>query len=157
MNEKSKLLDKSVKRLRLICLAIIFFMLVFGAIAYGLIITDSVSFDEAGMGKIFTFLVPGFLVLMLLFSSYYFRFNLTVVRKNPSFESKLKLYQSATIVRFALLEGPGLLAIVAYLFTGSLTFLLLAIVTVGYLYFMLPSRSRILTDLTIHPRDMEED
>lgn len=89
------------------------------------------------------------MAVMLLFSSYYFRFNLKSIRKKSNIEAKLNLYRSAVIVRYALLEGPGLLAIVSYLLTANTTYILLALVVIAYLYVVLPTKGKVILDLEI--------
>ncbi|QEC74930.1 hypothetical protein [Mucilaginibacter ginsenosidivorax] len=45
---------------------------------------------------------------------------------NRTLSEKLKAYQSALIVRYALLEGPSLFGIVCFLITGNLFYLLIS-------------------------------
>jgi hypothetical protein len=64
-------------------------------------------------------------------------------------KEKIKGYQSATIIRFALLEGSALFAIVAFILSLNMLFLIIAGVLIVYFGFLKPTKPRTETDLKL--------
>ena len=66
-----------------------------------------------------------------------------------SLEQKLKIFQSASIVKYALLEGPAFFAIVAYNLTGNALPLVIGVCLVLYLAVQRPNLQKLLDALPL--------
>lgn len=65
-------------------------------------------------------------------------------------------YQSATIVRLALLEGPSLFGIVGFLLTGNLIFLGISGALIACFIYQRPTRQKIEDDLNLSYEEKAE-
>ena len=66
---------------------------------------------------------------------------------------KLDAYRAALILRYALLEGPSMFAIVVYLVTGGIIFILLAALIVFYFVTIRPNKENVIKDLDLNPNE----
>lgn len=83
----------------------------------------------------------------------------TLVAKIPSDKSlnqKIAAIQAASIVRFALLEGPSLFSIVVYMLTGNLLFLMILALVLAYFISVRPSRNKVIEDLNLDYNEQAE-
>ena len=71
-------------------------------------------------------------------------------------KEKFLLYRAASIVQWALLEGPSLFCIICFFLTGNYAFLALAIAIMFLFILMAPSKNKILTQLQISEAEQEE-
>ncbi|WP_430894693.1 MULTISPECIES: hypothetical protein [unclassified Paraflavitalea] len=68
-------------------------------------------------------------------------FNKTVLKIRNSDASdgqKIMQYRAASIVWYAMIEGPGLFAMVCYIITGNIAFFILALVHLFVLFLFMP-------------------
>lgn len=142
-------LAQIIKQSQTICSALIIGQLFFLAIAIYLVISTGAGFGEAGLGEVFIFVIPIFAVTSIGASYFVFKGKLNKLKESPSLEQKLVEYRSAQIVRWALLEGPSFLTIIAFLLTGQ--FLFVGIVAVIIMFFIptFPNRARFEQDLEL--------
>lgn len=72
-------------------------------------------------------------------------FNTLVAKaaEKPTLSEKLRGYQSASIVRFGLLEAPAIFATVAFYLTGAYWFLAASAIVLALLVTIAPSRQRV--------------
>jgi hypothetical protein len=97
----------------------------------------------------FVYTVP-LLALIGFFGGYLlFKKQLKVIRYKSSLNEKFTGYQTALIIRYALLEGPSLFAIVAYMLNGNLFFLSVSGFLMLYFIFLRPTTEKIDTDLQL--------
>ncbi|MCR9183496.1 MAG: hypothetical protein NXH73_11280 [Flavobacteriaceae bacterium] len=81
-----------------------------------------------------------------------------IIKKNVLKTAKLKnslremlgTYQTASLIRYATLEAPALLAIVYYILTEQFLFLLIAIALMGYFLSIRPTKSKIALELQLN-------
>ena len=97
----------------------------------------------------FIIVVPLLAVAGLLAGKLIFKNQLSRLDNELSLKEKVKGYQAATITRFALLEGPALFAIVAFILSWNMFFLLIAGVLIVYFSFLKPTKLRTETDLKL--------
>lgn len=97
--------------------------------------------------KFFTFIVPIGVLIGFVVGHLMYRALLSKLPANASLEQRLSTYRSASIVKWALLEGPTLFTLVAYMFTGRMIFI--AYVGMMLLVFALnrPTKSKLETEL----------
>ncbi|ASV32290.1 hypothetical protein CJ263_19815 [Maribacter cobaltidurans] len=97
----------------------------------------------------FLYLVPIFAIVGYFGSQFIFKKMISSVNKDVSLENKLKTYQTASIIKYALLEGPAFFAIVAYSLTGNALPLVIAICLVLYLAVQRPNLHKLMDTLPL--------
>jgi len=129
---------------------VIFLFISFFLNASGLIIADSGDLD-----RIFTIVVPLFVLAGITTSLVLTKTRLTQIREKGSLNEKLTEYRSAFIVKLALLEGPSFLAIVCYLLTANPLFLGLAVFMIVLFFINRPTREKVSAELELHQHDID--
>lgn len=89
------------------------------------------------------YLVPLFAVSGSVLGNVLYKSKVNSIPKTDSLKGKLTAYQSAMIIRFALLEGPSLFGIVAFMLTGELFFLIVSAMLIIYFIYLKPTKSSI--------------
>ena len=97
----------------------------------------------------FLYLVPIFAIVGYFGSQFIFKKMISSVNKDVSLENKLKTFQTASIIKYALLEGPAFFAIVAYSLTGNALPLVIAICLVLYLAVQRPNLHKLMDTLPL--------
>lgn len=88
--------------------------------------------------------VPALAITCFILSNFIFKKILSsAVKPDNTLKQKLTIYQTALIVRLALLEGPSLFGIVAFFITGSLFFIVISLLLVGYFIYIRPTKDNI--------------
>ena len=111
-----------------------------------------VNTDLQGM---FSLLVPIVAIGGLLASNVSYAAVTRKGREKETIDEKLDAYRRANIIRLALLEGPNLLVIVAYLLTGKMVYGFVFIVLIVAQMFFRPSWGRCITDLALTADEQE--
>lgn len=118
----------NIKALSLLHFSLLIGQVVFAAIAYYLFYSGTLKPMAAGENTKYIVMgvgALGFLMVILSFSLYRKK---TERLRNSNIPAKDKLisYRAANLIRWAMLEAPVLLAIIAFMLTGHYNFLLLA-------------------------------
>ncbi|MCB0535298.1 MAG: hypothetical protein H6574_10845 [Lewinellaceae bacterium] len=129
--------------------------IVFGALVAGQVITLTIFYvlpqasGTALPGEGLAIRIPIVILLLLPAAFFLGRNRIEAARNLPTLKEKMMAYRTALVLRWALLEGSGLLA--AVFFFLSRNTLLLAVAGVIILVFMLfvPSRERTISDLDL--------
>lgn len=82
-------------------------------------------------------------------SVFLFKMLLEKAREKETLAQKLAAYQGALLLRYATLEGPALLAGVAYFLSGEMSFLAMGLVLVGIMVLLRPSVQKTQEDLRL--------
>jgi len=77
-------------------------------------------------------------------------------KSKSSLREKLGVYQTASLIRYATLEAPALLAIVYYFLTEQFLFLLIAIAIMGFFFSIRPTKSKIAIELLLNREEQME-
>lgn len=75
---------------------------------------------------------------------------------NEDVNKKLVRYRNMLIVYYALCEAPALFAIIAYLLTGLLWFLLIPCIMIGSMVIRFPSTAKVISDLELEWSEMQQ-
>lgn len=134
-----------IQRITIIYLALIIGQLLFAGVSYTLVETNFLSFDFGS--DVFVMLVPAIAVSGAFASNFIYTKKINELTSLESLKDKVMGYQTACIIRFALLEGPALLGIVYYMQTGNLLFLIIAGALIVYFITLRPTKEKIETDL----------
>nr|WP_294942857.1 hypothetical protein [uncultured Mucilaginibacter sp.] len=102
------------------------------------------------------YLVPLLAVTCFFLSNFMFKKVLSsAIKPESTLRQKLMYYQTALIIRLALLEGPSLFGIVAFFLTGSLFFLLISGFLVCYFIYIRPTKDNIEETLELSYEEKE--
>jgi MFS family permease len=139
-------------------LIIVFFGLIIGQVIFGLlsfflVSTKRFSSEGTDLSSVFIYVVPIFVLAGFILSSLLFKNRLKAIDRKSSLMIKLDAYRAALILRYALLEGPSMFAIVVYLVTGGIIFILLAALIVLYFVTIRPNKENVIKDLDLNPNE----
>ena len=129
--------------------ALLIGQVLFIAVAAFKIYTDKPVGDES-LVSVFRTVVPVVLVAGIAMGTILYKAKMRTIKTESDLDAKLKEYRSISMVRWAMMEGPVLFAIVTFLITGNET--LLALSTVGILAFVFvrPTKKAIVRDLELN-------
>lgn len=133
-------------------ITIIHFALIFGVVAFGGILyllsyNPTLNWNESG--EVFFYAVPILAVVCVLFGNILYKSRLDKLKEVSNLRDKLMEFQTASIIKYALLEGATLFSLVAFLQMNNLLYLLIAGVLVVYNLFQRPTKERIINDLKL--------
>ena len=97
-----------------------------------------------------TLLLP---VLGILGSNFLFKMFLQRIPDKATIKEKLTSYQTALIVRYAILEGPTLMLLVLYLLSGNKYLILAALLASAYFFMMRPTEIGLIDDLELNQEE----
>jgi hypothetical protein len=137
-------------------ITIIFSALVIGQVLFGVV----AFFDTPNKGVILTpgndpffYIAPALAVSGCILGMFLFKQQVAKLEDKQTLVEKLGIYQTALITRYACSEGPSLFAIVCYLLTGNLYYLIIAGLNVIYFIWMRPTQFRLEDDLNLSYED----
>ncbi len=96
-------------------------------------------------------IVSGILVGRLLASK-----RINKAKKEAELKEKLDVYKSALIMKWALLEFPGLFALIAYLLFGHLLFMTLFAIPIVIFVLERPTKEKVIEDLELESKEREQ-
>lgn len=139
-------------------LLIVFYGLILGQVVFGLISfflvnTNNFKSDGAALSSVFIYIIPVFALGGFILSSLIFKNRLKAIDRRSGLMNKLADYRAALVVRYALLEGPSLFAIIVYLITGNTIFILFSAFIVLYFLAIRPNRDKAINDLDLDSND----
>lgn len=112
-------------------------------------INASGGYKESIEMDVFIWIIPAVAVAGLASSILIFRVKIRIARSIEDFKPRLLAYQRALIISWALLEGPALLAAIAYLISGEMFFFYIAVMLIVILFFSRASRQKLVVDLQL--------
>lgn len=139
--------QKFLKSLSLIHLALAFGLILFAGVTVFLNSGKETAIRYTD--DVFVNVLPVLALVCILTSITLFKKQLITLQSKDSLKDKLKGYQSAFIVRLALLEGPCLFGIVCYLVTGNFFHLIVAGLIILYFISLRPGKEKVETDLKL--------
>ena len=124
------------------------------ALAAGQILFAAVTFliqkpSTGTNNDMLIFIVPAITVTSFAAGHLLFKKLIGNINSQSPLKAKLISYQSATLIRLALLEGPSLFAIVSFLITGKLVFIGIAAAIILYFIYLRPTKQKIEDDLNL--------
>lgn len=139
--------------LRILHLALVAAVVVFGAVVYFVLLPlpDFQSEKNAGL---FLCLSAGYNVFAAIIGQWLFSKQLNKVKSSMDLSDKLNIYRSASIIRWALLEGAILATLVFYLLSGNLVLLGIAGIIFWPLLFQYPNAMKVKTDLELSQTEL---
>ena len=138
--------SKFIQNLKLIHLALLVGQLFFIGITVMLKGENAYS-NIFATSESFYFPVLILTALGILIGDFIYKLRCGVLDDSHSFEFKLNLYRSATIIKFALFEAPSLFAIVAFFTTGNFFYLAFSIFMIALTFFHKPTKEKMLEEV----------
>jgi hypothetical protein len=147
MNNEPLTPKSFLRILSLIHLAMVGSVVIFGLMMFLQTQNQILSFNYSGDEM---FLIVPFMAIAGIFAGNYLYKNiLSGIASKNTLKEKLVGFQSASIIKYALLEGPAFLGIVAFITEGNQFFLLISLLLVGWLIIQRPTRDRVENDLML--------
>lgn len=141
------------KSLKIVFYSLVIGQVLFGLISFFLVNTNNFKSDGADLKSVFIYIIPFFVLVGFLLSNLIFKNKLKAIDRKSGLMIKLNDYRSALVVRYAVLEGPSLFAIITYLLTGDTIFLLFAIFIILYFLTIGPNSNKAIRDLELDSKD----
>ncbi|RVU03098.1 hypothetical protein EOD41_03965 [Mucilaginibacter limnophilus] len=132
------------KSILIIHFALLVGQLLFAAVTFNL--QAGKTHFEINTGDILTFIVPVFAVVGFLLCNMLGKRQLENIQTDATPTQKLAKYQTAMIIKSALLEGPSLFGIAVFFITGNLFFLMISGALMVYFLLITPTKERVFND-----------
>lgn len=102
------------------------------------------------------FAVPVVALLGYFGSKFLFKKMISSLNENDSLETKLKKFQSASHIKYALIEVPALFALFMYYNSGNALPLVIAICLLAYLFVQKPNKNSLFKELPLNKEEKKE-
>ena len=146
--------NPSLKTLSIIHLALCSGVFIFGFIMFSKTNSTEIILDDSN--DIFKYIIPSAAIIAIFLSNFLFKNQLNSITENAEIKEKLVKYQSASIVKYAVLEGTALLSVVIYSSTTNFLYLLIALGMLLYLIVQRPTLSKIISDLDLKGNEKKD-
>ncbi|WP_339725911.1 hypothetical protein [Maribacter stanieri] len=104
----------------------------------------------------FLYAVPVFAMLGYFGSQWIFKKMTSKIKMDIKFEEKLKKYQSALHLKYALIEMPAFIGLFAYYNTGNALPLVISICLLAYLAVQRPNKDNIINSVPLTPDEKKQ-
>lgn len=131
--------NSTFKTIQFIYLSFMFAVVSFSVVAYFLIENQIFTIDNS---DIFTIVVPIVAISSIFLSNWLYQKTVCKSTKTDDLRSKLATYQTATIIKGAILESAALLATVATFVSGNVAFLIVTFIVVIIMYVKFPKKEK---------------
>ncbi|KXO01326.1 hypothetical protein LS48_02380 [Aequorivita aquimaris] len=131
----------------LIHLVLVASVLIFGLMMFLQTKNQELIFTYSG--DVMFFVVPFMAIAGIVAGNYLYGNIIKGLASKNTLMEKLNGFQSASVVKYALLEGPALLGIVAFMNEGNQYFLIISLLLLGWLIMQRPTRDRVERDLML--------
>lgn len=105
---------------------------------------------------IFIYVVPLVAMIGYFTSKLIYQKQIQKISKEDSLVKKLQEYQAASLVKYALIEGPAFLALFAYYMNGNAMHLVIAMSLLVYLFFQRPTLVKLKLELPLNLVEKKE-
>ena len=112
--------------------------------------------NESDFAKILVYLVPGLLIVGIVASKMVFSNRLNILKDEMDFKLKLEKYREALIIRYALLEGPGIFALVSVFLTNNSEYLIYAAAMLIFILIKKPSIKSAINELELDQTEISK-
>lgn len=138
-------------------LSIMHLSLVVGLVIFTLIaIAQGKGFNtDTDQSNTLLYLVPILALLGYFGSKYLFKKMLSDIKESDALVEKLKKFQSASHVKYALIEAPAFFALYVYYYSGNALPLVIAICLSAYLFVQKPNKEAIKRELPLSRAEQE--
>ena len=145
-NQQS-IFDKQVKELTTLHYALVAGLIIVNGVLYTQTIDPELRLTDTE--DVFLYIVPLLAISGVFFSQFLFKKKLGEIAETPSFEEKLMAYRSASVMKFALIEGPALIAILFGFINGNLLYSIIGAILTVYLFLQRVTKDKARYDLAL--------
>jgi hypothetical protein len=118
--------------------------------------SDSQLVSDPVLTTALSIVVPFVSLMALLLAFFLFRMKKNAAATKETLDSKLAEYRVACLLRWALLEFPVFLSLVAYFISGALFFAGLAAAVFALFLITIPSSAKTIRDLNLNFEESEQ-
>ncbi len=122
-------------------------VLLFGAFVYFTVSDPKMNLFDSE--DIFFYILPSIVIANILISSIIYKRKLTSLKQEKHLKTKMHMYQSARMIRYAFLEGSAFLACIVFMNTENLFYIMIACVPLLYFIALRPTKTSIINDLNL--------
>ncbi|CAG2532334.1 hypothetical protein MAR621_02432 [Maribacter dokdonensis] len=116
---------------------------------------NSFNTSTAGQG-VFLYMVPVFAMLGYFGSQWVFKKMTSNIKSESRLEEKLKKYQSALLIKYALIEIPAFIGLFAYYNTANALPLVISVCLLAYLAAQRPNKANIINNIPLKAQEKEQ-
>lgn len=127
-----------------------------------LVITAIILFQGKGFNAntngddLFLYIAPIISIIGYFGGQLLFNRSIATLNREQPLNEKLKVYTSASLIKYACIEGPAVICLVAYYSTGNALPLTIAFCLMAFLIVQRPSKHRIIEQLPLTPEEKKE-
>lgn len=145
------------KALRVLHLAIAAGLMLFIAIMILLFQTGQLKAIDPSLERTLQVVAVVLSVSLLLVGFNLFKRKMLEARNSPEpGGTRMNLYRTACITWWAMIEGPGILAVVGFMITGNYAFIALAGFHMLLLFLFMPRKENIIVLLNLNSKEVEQ-
>ena len=145
---------KYFKFISIIHLAMMLGVILFGIVVY-IFVADFQNPDtQSELAKLLVYIVPGLVIAGIIASNIIFRLKLNAIIGSGDLKVKMAVYRESLIIRYILLEGPALFALVAIYMTNNSNFMVYAGLLVVLLAMKRPTIKSAIADLALDQQEI---
>lgn len=146
--------NKFIKTLSIIHLAMLIGPVIFGFLVYSQ--SHSTFQNLSDTTDTFLIITPIVALSGIFMGNLLFNKLIKSAIKVDGLKPKLAGFQTASLIRFAFIEGPAFLGVIAFQLTENLTYLYIAGVLILYLYLLRPTKDKIERGLVLKGKEKEQ-
>lgn len=130
---------------------------VFACVSFYINFNNPIAYaEDHHPNDIFSYIVPMIILGGLIGGHFLSQKAIQNAKEKLAFKEKLESYRAALIIRYALMEGPNLFCLVAFLLSSNLVFMYLAIAVMGYYLFSYPKTDKLISDLELNSKEIDQ-
>ena len=99
--------------------------------------------DFSDSGDVFLAIIPVIAITSVFLGGFIFKKMIGSIPKDLDLRQKLARFQTASIIKYAILEGPALFGIVIFHNTQNLVYLIIATFLIFYLFLQRPTKDKV--------------
>lgn len=141
------------KSLKVLHLSLVIGLSIFFVIA---IVQGNGFNTDLSANRALLYLVPAIALTGYFGSQFIFKKILSGVQMSDSLETKLKKFQSASHIKYVVIEAPAFFALFVYYTTGNALPLIIAGCLLAYLFVQKPSKEKVLQSLPFNAEEKQE-
>lgn len=136
------------RTIRILQLALVAGQVVFAGISL-LLTKDGRLTANTELIPIFNIIVPVLVAAGIAGSMVLFRTKVNQAKMEPELTAKMAGYRGALVLKYAMLEGPSLFAVIAYLLTGQLLYLAAPVILIILTLMQRPDKDTAIKELEL--------
>lgn len=140
--------------LRILHLALNAAVIAFAVVIHFVMLPSS-GLKPAGSSDLLVYIAAGYMTFAISLGYWLFGSQLKTAKAATSLSDKLNTYRSANIIRWALLEGAALMALVFYFVSGKILLVAIAGVALLLLGLLHPTQMRLKEDLDLSQTELD--